>query len=296
MKNIHVIPTDKPSSLYYKDNKYKLADSTTAIDWYISSAGYKPTNIYITSDEEIKEGDWFYLNDAKIVVKYIDLKPVKEAKKIILTTDQELIKDGVQPIDDKFFSWFVKNPNCESVDVDYGFFNASGRKVDPMDILQNHSKCVWKYKIIIPKEEGLDFLGRTTFDLLKQEAIEEEMLEQEALDNIEIEEMSNDWKTMSQQIKPKQETLVKAFSLLVQENPILKNYNLNHLLQVARFGAKWQKEQDKKLYSEEDLEKAFKVGFTLGYGSDVEGIDDKDECFNRWFKIFKDNQDEKNHN
>lgn len=47
----------------------------------------------------------------------------------------------------------------------------------------------------------------------------------------------------------------------------------------------------KKGYSEEDLEKAFKVGFTLGYGSDVEAIDEKDKCFNRWFKIFKNKQD-----
>ena len=43
----------------------------------------------------------------------------------------------------------------------------------------------------------------------------------------------------------------------------------------------------KQGYSEEDLEKAFKVGFTLGYSSDVESIDEKDKCFNRWFKIFK---------
>jgi len=53
-------------------------------------------------------------------------------------------------------------------------------------------------------------------------------------------------------------------------------------------------EKQKQFYTGEDLEKAFKVGFTLGYGSDVEGIDDKDMCFNRWFKIFKDNQDENN--
>lgn len=43
----------------------------------------------------------------------------------------------------------------------------------------------------------------------------------------------------------------------------------------------------KQGYSEEDLEKAFKVGFTLGYNSDIESIDEKDKCFNRWFKIFK---------
>ena len=46
-------------------------------------------------------------------------------------------------------------------------------------------------------------------------------------------------------------------------------------------------EKQQQGYSEEDLEKAFKVGFTLGYGSDVEAIDEKDKCFNRWFKIFK---------
>ena len=50
---------------------------------------------------------------------------------------------------------------------------------------------------------------------------------------------------------------------------------------------------DERMYGKEDIEKAFKVGFTLGYGSDVEGIDDKDKCFNRWFKIFKDNQNGK---
>jgi hypothetical protein len=50
-------------------------------------------------------------------------------------------------------------------------------------------------------------------------------------------------------------------------------------------------EKEQKGYSDEDLEKAFKVGFTLGYGSDVEAIAEKDKCFNRWFKIFKNKQD-----
>jgi hypothetical protein len=31
------------------------------------------------------------------------------AKKIILTTDLDLIKDGVQSIDNEFLEWFVKN-------------------------------------------------------------------------------------------------------------------------------------------------------------------------------------------
>jgi hypothetical protein len=89
--------------------------------------------------------------------------------------------------------------------------------------------------------------------------------------------------------KMKQETLEDASW---KYNP-LKKLDGEFLRHAFKEGARWQAE---RMYSEEDLEKAFKVGFTLGYGSDVEGIDDKDECFNRWFKIFKDNQDEKNHN
>ena len=41
----------------------------------------------------------------------------EECKKIILTTDKELIKDGVQAIDDDFLEWFVKNPSCEEVET-----------------------------------------------------------------------------------------------------------------------------------------------------------------------------------
>jgi hypothetical protein len=36
-------------------------------------------------------------------------------RKVVLTTDQKLIKDGVQAIDDEFLDWLVKNPSCESL-------------------------------------------------------------------------------------------------------------------------------------------------------------------------------------
>lgn len=109
-------------------------------------------HIYITSDEEIKEGD--------IVVcwqgDYEKLKVVKlnkdnythwiigaeNYKKIILTTDQDLIKDGVQTIDDEFLEWFVKNPSCEFVEVKKGFADESAYGYDFLS-----------YKIIIPQEE-----------------------------------------------------------------------------------------------------------------------------------------------
>jgi hypothetical protein len=64
-----------------------------------------------------------------------------------------LIKDGIHPIGEEFLKWFVENPTCIKVEVVYGLFNPMGRQVDPNDLGQNHSKCVWKYKIITTKEE-----------------------------------------------------------------------------------------------------------------------------------------------
>ena len=157
MKNVHVLPTDKPSEFYSIDGKHKLANSTMAMDWYISSVGFKPHNIYITNSEEIKDGDYglgfalgikgvgrghyVFKQDGTNVGKLNAI--CNGSKKIILTTDQELIKDGVQAIDDDFLEWFVKNPSCESVKVEITEISC---------IIPNFGD-VDKYKIIIPKEE-----------------------------------------------------------------------------------------------------------------------------------------------
>ena len=55
--------------------------------------------IYITSDEKPKAGDWsLYQNK---IHKCIEDIVGDEFKKIILTTDQNLIKDGVQTIKER---------------------------------------------------------------------------------------------------------------------------------------------------------------------------------------------------
>jgi len=140
MKNIHLLPTDKPS---------RLSDCVN----------YK--HLYITSDEEIKEGDKI-INPTNEVQTCIGLEKgigtdnicwikVKEtttlqqilnSQKIILTTDQDLIKDGVQAIDDEFLEWFVKNPSCESVEV-----------IDDENITDDGMNVYSIYKIIIPNLE-----------------------------------------------------------------------------------------------------------------------------------------------
>jgi hypothetical protein len=157
MKNIHLISTDKPSRLYLHSNN-ELQLRTNIIR---TSEDYLGTNqnIYITNSEEIKEGDWCYDKVLNLIFQtdnHTDFKYANQTDnvlKIILTTDQDLIKDGVQSIDDEFLEWFVKNPSCEMVQTIYGLFNPIGRQVDPMNLGQNHSQCVWKYKIIIPQEE-----------------------------------------------------------------------------------------------------------------------------------------------
>jgi hypothetical protein len=139
MKNIHTLPTDKPSRLY----KIRLTQNLQLLEkTYLTSSDSLviTQNIYITSAEDIKENDYIItLNKKVIQVSHILSEDVANGKKIIRTTDQDLIEDGVQSIDDEFLEWFVKNPSCESVEVKcYSKFN-DGDFTD--------------YKIIIPKEE-----------------------------------------------------------------------------------------------------------------------------------------------
>ena len=135
MKNVHVLPTDKPSRLHFDD---KLFLSTSIqISKNINSI-VEGRNIYITNDEEIKVGDWVITPTNDIIQCAKVFQP--DGKKIILTTDVDLINDGVQPIDDVFLEWFVKNPNCEKVEIENGW----GLEIDIETPY---------YKIIIPKEE-----------------------------------------------------------------------------------------------------------------------------------------------
>jgi hypothetical protein len=166
MKNLFLLPTEKPSRLCI-DNS---CDELNYCD--VEGLSTKHTtnqNIYITSSEQIKDGDYviennrakkqpyigkcFYPeNDGTItdeVLKrellsvdykghYSTLAHEGNCKKIILTTDADLIADGVQEINDNFLEWFVENPSCESVEVESMGFN----EVD----------CII-YKIIIPQEK-----------------------------------------------------------------------------------------------------------------------------------------------
>ena len=148
MKNIYVLPTDKPSRFFitnedeYGFREHYAPDTMQTI---------KCMNIHITSDDEIKEGvEQWYLD--KFLNKPMNSGGAQYGENqnvIILTTDQDLIKDGVQPIPDEFLEWFVNNPSCKSVEVD-----RDEREVG------NHLGGVvieyGDYKIITPQEEPKD--------------------------------------------------------------------------------------------------------------------------------------------
>ncbi len=107
--------------MYINDGKVSGADF-----WGLQKAlnnGFKPQHIYITNDEEIKEGDWFlYCNQ---INKRIRKNPKAEYpypnyKKIILTTDQDLINDGIEQISEdtllKIVEHINSGKNIESFD------------------------------------------------------------------------------------------------------------------------------------------------------------------------------------
>jgi hypothetical protein len=225
MKNLHLIPTNKPSKLYKVNNNLyfeEYPDKTV-------NAGNQ--HIYITSDEEIKEGDWCYGLFAQKPFILSDFENVKinfpeyksEYKKIILTTDQDL--DGVQAIDDEFLEWFVKNPSCEEVEVvdNLKYFNVDELRERHLKGLPHLYSEKIGYKIIIPKEEPkqeLPKLGTKEF---------------------------NDLASAYFGGKPKQETLEEAAERISKEHYVDQSDYWAIGVDSFKRGAKWQQE---RMYSE----------------------------------------------
>jgi hypothetical protein len=70
----------------------------------------------------------------------------RDWKKILMTTDPELIKDGIQEIEDLFLVWFVKNPTFDEIEI--------GKTNKLIDNYADEEKEKWevKYHIYIPKK------------------------------------------------------------------------------------------------------------------------------------------------
>ena len=208
--------------------------------------------LFITSDEEIKEGDWVIAIEGiwKNTITKITGTPITDVwKKIILTTDQDLIKDGVQAIDDEFLEWFVKNPSCEFVEVN------DIKTIPSLQLGSPNGHLM--YKIIIPKEEP------------KQDKWEQ-------LKGADLDKPLKSWD------EPKKETLENA-----AKEYCLKKYGSGYYPDVQKGfieGAKWQAERS---YSEEDLREAFKQGHSSARKKGSYNEITEQEDFDKWFEQFK---------
>jgi hypothetical protein len=263
MKNIHVLPTDKPSRLHEYDFLSPMGLSKEPLQWRLGR------NIYITSDEEIKEGDYSFYppfgvgknifidgelcfhiesKDGKGSFTQKTYQTLDRNKKIILTTDQSL--DNVQAIDDEFLEWFVKNPSCENVDVDNYIHSTENGHI----IL---------YNIIIPQEERER--GITITHVGKQETLEEVQL--------------------AILFHNTYEKLAPSFGYETRADTKLFETNTpNGMLMIAV--CKEIIKQQQQGYSEEDMKRAFCNGGQLDYSA-LTSTEFGTKILNKWFEQFK---------
>ena len=274
MKNIHVIPTGKPSRLQINtcfDNILELWDEIDTpkikqdgcIQYY---------NIYITPEEDIKVGDWvveFQRGDTIGEVHFINSEYVIARdiqKKITLTTNPDLIKNGVQAINDEFLNWFVKNPKCDDIEV-VDWYNKF------LSCCRSKEECHCnKKRIIIPTEEPKQDYKKLSEGFT------------EILNSIPDD-------VFLKYAEPKQETLEEAAKEFVLSHDFSKLTNPNHLAnRCFQFGAEWQKE---KYTIEEqhierslgELEKAYIKGFNEGAEWKAKGMHSEAIEFAEWIRI-----------
>jgi len=236
MKNIHVLPTDKPSRLYEFGGKFNIQDK--------EQENFRSFNIYVTNEEKFVRDE--YITDGIEVIKATPklvnaqgLVDRRDWRKIILTTDGDLIKDGVQVIDDEFLGWFVNNPSCEFVQLlRVPYFDESG----------------FSYKIIIPQEEPKQEKYDRSYQSISLSEVDKEEPKQSTKDRI-MSETSEETKQKARDygnsLVNKQETFEEAKKYLSNEGYGKgSNFTLNN---VADLMLEWQQEQDKNKYNEEEV-------------------------------------------
>jgi hypothetical protein len=278
MKNIHIIPT-KFKSLICKIFE-DIESSKNIFNLTISSSSNENDreyqNICITNDEEIKEGDCYYILSTKEVLRHnfsVKIEDDGDHKKIILTTDEDLIKNGVQEISEDFLQWFVKNPSCEFVEVEK-------IRVISYSFPRN---AYAKYRITIPKEEP-----KQSVEKYEQQGLEKYFeepnynMKQEILDEMNKQETLED-KKFQQKLVDK----LNNGELSYQNAPIytilLDLVQGNSVDEVYRVFCEVIKEQDKNKYSEEEVIELLKT-FDIEFNA---GIVERNKGIKEWFEKFK---------
>lgn len=168
MKNIFLLPTIKKSRIC-KSIRGLFLQKTYYTNTASKSFGLKNKHLYIVSDdgEPLKEGEWCLNDTTKNIDKCIGDGKYHFWKKIILTTDLDLIADGVHEIPDSFIATYILLQNeyigevVNHVEITKDVLYDCGTQ-DTFDV-----KVKIQYIISIPSDESKNVITYTKEDMRK---------------------------------------------------------------------------------------------------------------------------------
>jgi hypothetical protein len=255
MKNIHILPTDKPSRLIIYStllNEFRLLDEPID-DWK------HKRHIYITSNEDPKNKDYYWDENKLKVKRYFESREsfpsLLHRFKVILTTDPELIADGVQAIDDEFIQWFVKNPSCEWVEVGYGWIR----------LTETDNEGYW---VSIPDKQ---------FEMQQEEPKQETLEEDEIIDISDHDGIGNTVDNLNNE--PPQKTLEEAANNWIKST--------SEFLSVKNGFIAGAKLQAERMYSDEEVLEHLNRLIMMPSSKLDEFTDDEEMLTMKWFEQFK---------
>jgi hypothetical protein len=156
-KNIFILPTTEPSQVYLVKSKNTLGFTSGNLEFMEHyGSGTHNQHIYITNKDLYDRGDWLknvtieaeppFKFDSQGIIRITQNVPVGyEYEKIILTSDQKLVADGIAEIDFEFLK-LLKDKKLD---------NISNVTVEKTPLLSNNGRALFGYKYtpIIPPTE-----------------------------------------------------------------------------------------------------------------------------------------------
>ena len=138
-KQIIMLPSEKPSQIIMTGGKLFIYSAERPKSSIVDNS---PQHLYILSDEEIKDGDWYYSIEFKVILQSESTSIEGAVQKIIATTDPDLLstgdkaiidytfKDGIFEIPQHIIEVYVKNP-FDEVEVEYWNKSMAWMKHEP---------------------------------------------------------------------------------------------------------------------------------------------------------------------
>lgn len=272
MKNIFILPTNKPSNLYLEDNILKIDNEVY---------GHGNQFIYITDTEKFKKDEWItdgieVIKASSKVVEAQGLVTRRGWNKIVLTNDTSLIEDGVQTVDNLFLSFYAENP------VDYVELSSERINGSFCDVTDTYR---YKYDIVFPQKEEY---SRLLSEFESLEGITSNMFDEK------------DWLRFDRFVKSRQKEVLKEimkydeelglYEQTAEEETLAKIKSVlfcNNDAQAIRLLEQYGEWIEEKLYTKEDLEIAHQQGAIFAYGRKEATGADRLTHFENWFNTIK---------